>query len=764
VLALALSVASPALAAFPGGDGLLAVQPVTGRGIVLVSPDGRIVRRICTDAARCGRPRRPRWSPDGQSLVFAGPKVRIVYTDGSCLDCQFGAAPEPAFEAGGTSISFIARGRVTVDGIDTLRKLTPAVATVTDAVWSATGELAVVRHGVVWAGRPGRLRRIAPGTEPSWSPRGDRIAAVQDGWVVIVSVRGHRVRRLARGNAPAFSPDGRWVAFVAPNHRLMIVAARGGRAREVGHIRAVSVDWQPRPPVRVGHCVAPPGSTVIASTPDAVVTRHGPAQPLGHGFAPIAYMGCLRTDGRERLLEHFRNNVDGVTWIASAALAPPYAALVENTADEHYGGSSSTVQVFDLRTGHLATGLGGERASCPPTTLVACAAIDQVVLGSDGASAAHSIGVAPNGSLSRPLGDGSCAPASALCVAVTQVGDVFTSQDASVGAGSWSSGRINLAPRSSGPQAVACPEQSLCVGPGSDIYTSSDPGGGASTWTSTPLTAPTSLAVGISCPTTTLCVVTRVDGTIATSTDPAGGTAAWTVTQIDRGHALDGVVCSVEARCFMTDDTGAVFTSADPTGGPGAWTKSSGTPAFQSGACPTSTLCVTVGNGEIATTTTPDAGVWTRQSIPDDLLGVSCPSSSLCVAVGTQGALYVSTDPASGTWSHASIDYGLRLDSVSCPSVSLCVATDANGHVVSSTNPAGGPSAWTPILLDGDPCTDGHDCSVESIETSDKTGLRTVDSSKLPGSGPFLTGLTLTGDTLSWNDDGSSRTAQLTPP
>jgi hypothetical protein len=84
--------------------------------------------------------------------------------------------------------------------------------------------------------------------------------------------------------------------------------------------------------------------------------------------------------------------------------------------------------------------------------------------------------------------------------------------------------------------------------------------------------------------------------------------------------------------------------------------------------------------------------------------------------------------------------------------------------VVTSTDPAGGPSAWTPTLLEGDPCTDGHACSVESIEASDETGLRAVDSSKLPGSGPFLTGLTLNGDTLSWSDEGSPRSVTLTPP
>lgn len=760
IVALGLLWASPALAAFPGANGLLAVQPVVGHGIVLVTASGGIVRRICTVRKRCGVPRQPRWSPDGRAIVFAGPKIRIVYADGSCLDCEFGGGPNPAFEASGTAISFIERGRVTVDGIDTLRGSSPGVTAVTDAVWSATGELAVVRHGALWAGRAGTLRRIAPGTDPSWSPSGDRIAAVQSGWVVIVSLRGHRVRRLARGSAPAFSPDGQWIAFVAPDHRLMIAAARGGRPpRVVGHMRATSVDWQPRRRGPNPGCVPPPGSQVLARTPAAVVTRRGPSKPLTSPTVPIAYMGCLRADGRERLLERFHNNIDGVSWIASATLALPYAALVWDTRDLHYGGSSSAVQVFDLRTGQQATRLGGESALCAGPV---CAGIAQVVLGSDGVSAARIWGVAPLGSQSPPFQTSACAPGSTLCLAADDADVLFTSNDPSAGSASWNSGKPTPAPPA--VWSLACPAQSLCVGAFGNLYTSSDPAGGVSTWQMTQLNGSPAFGVGISCPTTTLCVLTREDGTIATSRNPTGGTAAWTVAQIDPLHPLAGVVCSAEPRCFVTDSAGTVFTSGDPTGGPGAWTTSTATPPFMSGACPTNSLCVTVGNGGIATTTAPDAAVWTRQSIPDSLGSVSCPSSSLCVAVGVQGALYVSTDPASGSWSHTTIDYGLRLASVSCASASLCVATDANGHVVTSTNPAGGPSAWTPTLLEGDPCTDGHACSIESIEASDKTGLHTVDSSKLPGSGPFLTGPRLNGDTLSWSHAGSPRTVQLTPP
>jgi hypothetical protein len=54
-------------------------------------------------------------------------------------------------------------------------------------------------------------------------------------------------------------------------------------------------------------------------------------------------MGCLRADGRERLLDRFvGNNVDNAYSISQAVVAPPYAALVEHYVDAHYGGQIST--------------------------------------------------------------------------------------------------------------------------------------------------------------------------------------------------------------------------------------------------------------------------------------------------------------------------------------------------------------------------------------------------------------------------------------
>jgi hypothetical protein len=762
-VALALALASSASAAFPGANGALAVQPRTGGGIVLVSPTGRGAHRICAHDTRCGKPRRPQWSPDGRALVFAGPAIRIVYADGSCLNCQFGRAPNPSFTPGGTVISFIARGFVTFDKIDGNREAARSRPAANDAVWSKSGALAVVRGRTIWAGRPGHLRRIAQGVQPSWAPDATKLAAVQRGWIVVIRWRDHHVRRLVRGSAPAFSPDGRWIAYVAPDHHLMIVRAAGARVvpRRVGNIRAVSVDWQPRPRRSPTPCTAPPGSTVIASSPAAVVTGDG--LPLNLDFAngpPVAYMGCLRADGRERLLERFTTeNVDAASFVSRAVLAAPYAGLELTDEDAHYMEYSYTFQVFDLRTGRLNGKLGGQHVACgggEPCGL------DEPVLGSDGVSAAHVRVVYPVGALSSIVGSVSCAPGSSTCVATDSANHVLGSTDPTGGAGAWNVASFGSSPYA--PTFVDCPSTSLCVGGGGAIYTTTNPTGGAADWTTRSLPGGITDTGRVTCATTHLCVVAEDHGDIRASTNPTGGKSAWPVSNIDDNRPLNEIFCSTRPQCFVDDTFGNVFTSEDPAGGASTWKISKTTPIFFAGACPTPSLCVAVNGHDVYATTDPAAGGWTKTTVGDFLNDVACPSSSLCVAVGDGGALDTSREPAAGVWSHTTIDNARVLGSISCASPSLCVATDWNGHVVTSTNPTGGPSAWITALVDGDPCAETTPCSVEEIDASDAHGLHAVDTSHISGNGPFLTGLRLAGDVLSWSHDRSPRSVTLARP
>jgi hypothetical protein len=80
--------------------------------------------------------------------------------------------------------------------------------------------------------------------------------------------------------------------------------------------------------------------------------------------------------------------VDDAFGVGVVVVAGDYAALVNEYSDPHYGGSSATVAVYDLRTGTAASNRGGELASG-----LTSSGIDQLVLGSDGVTAALTFGM-----------------------------------------------------------------------------------------------------------------------------------------------------------------------------------------------------------------------------------------------------------------------------------------------------------------------------------------------------------------------------------
>jgi len=308
------------------------------------------------------------------------------------VNCQFGSAASPAFVADGTEVTFSSGGRLREDGIDGLPEPTVLDRDVADAVWSATGELAVVRARSVWIGHPGRLHRLGRGNAPSWSPDGSELAIVRDGWVTIVQSDG-KTRRLVRGTSPAFAPNGRSIAYLDPRHALWIVSLLGPQRHRVGRILGRSVDWQPvraKPPA----CVAPPGSTVIARNALGLVTGRTVPSPVvaDGGTNSYAYMGCLLADGQERLLERFsENSINGATSVSTAGIGGDYAVLVHHSDDAHYFSYGDTVAEFDLRTAAIAdTNLPA--LVCPSFQGYDCETVNQVVVASDGAYAVHTQG------------------------------------------------------------------------------------------------------------------------------------------------------------------------------------------------------------------------------------------------------------------------------------------------------------------------------------------------------------------------------------
>ncbi|MHB1567570.1 MAG: hypothetical protein ACYCXW_01930 [Solirubrobacteraceae bacterium] len=377
--------AGPAGASFPGRDGLLAVQPVRGGGVILVNSRGARPRRVCIEAFVCSSLRSLTWSPDGRVLagVSSPREVMLFYSDGSCLNCSIGGSSDPAFTANSSVLTVLSGDHALVqDGIDGIRQTVVLAGRVSDAVWSAQGELAVVRSGRVWVGSPSALRLLATGDSPSWSPDGSRVAIEHGGWLYVTSVRGHSIRRLARGSAPAWSPNGRSLAYIAAHHALRIISLATHRSRRVGRVAGLAVAWQPVPSHSPAGCPVPPGAESY-SFPGAVMTSD-----LGM-TGSSAYMGCLTSDGRDRLLEHFGpGGIDDEIGATPAAVGGVYAALVNGTSSWHYGWTQLGVSIYNLQTGNFASG-GGGWVSC--ATFGCEADIDDVVIGAGGVSAAHTI-------------------------------------------------------------------------------------------------------------------------------------------------------------------------------------------------------------------------------------------------------------------------------------------------------------------------------------------------------------------------------------
>jgi hypothetical protein len=195
---------------------------------------------------------------------------------------------------------------------------------------------------------------------------------------------------------------------------------------------------------------------------------------------------------------------------------------------------------------------------------------------------------------------------------------------------------------------------------------------------------------------------------------------------IDPGHALIGMSCPSTALCVATDDRGDVLASTEPTN-PDSWTP---TPIayyysnLHDISCASTSLCVAIGEGQTAYVSSDPAGapaVWTPVEIDaagtKPLTGVSCVQGPLCVAVDGTGNIIATTNPTAGisAWKASSVDAGNELRAVSCVSVALCVAVDNAGNVLAATSPASGAGAWRKTDVNGTGPIDGVSCTAAPL-------------------------------------------------
>jgi hypothetical protein len=753
--------APPAWGAFRGRDGDLVVA--TGSGLELVAPGTGAARSICTDVVLCGQPAQPSVSPSGRAIAFVDTVSRrpvVIAADGSCLWCLMGAplttltGSEPAFTPGGHGVTVARNGlwSVSLTGGGARRVLGGRVE---GAVWSSRGVVAVVRGGWIWVGRPGhgKLRRLARGHSPSFSPDGARLASAYHGYVWIVRVADGSERRLVRGGAPAWSPDGLQIAWIAPGGAVEIVAVQGGRSRRVGSVSGTALDWQPLPSSRRHMCKRPARATVLASNGEAVLFSQD-----GERF-----YGCLKALGVTRLLLDTNTQSAFGGTPTGVRLAGRFAALQLDYSNQ-YSDYWETATLYDLSRGK-ATPLAEVTLHAPGAPSVD--SLDFLALDGSGFAAwGETMRPVP-----QPIAAISC-PSASLCVAGDQTG-ILSSTNPMGGASAWNSAAV------ASISGVSCPSVSLCVAvDGNYVLTATDPSGGASAWTKITIDKGGFGLNAVSCPSVSLCVAVDNSGNALTATDPTGGASAWTKTNIDTGtgNFLNAVSCPSVSLCVAVDDSGNALASTDPTAGASAWTKTTihkgglGPNVLDAVSCPSVSICVAGDlNGNILTSTDPTGGAsaWTKTNIDTGtgnfLNAVSCPSVSLCVAVDDSGNALTSTDPTGGasTWTRTPVDGGAYLTAVSCASVSLCVAGDRNGNILTSTDPTGGANTWTRAAVYPPGCTpQSTPCISEQLYAHDDQSTRVVDTAP-PGQGNSIGNVALNSLALTWTHDGAQRQLQL---
>jgi hypothetical protein len=785
---------SSAKAAFPGRDGQLAVQPVTGGGIVLERPDGTHAARICMMRSLCGTPSAPSFSPNGRGLGFRDARtgqIEVVAPDGTCVWClhgpKLGATPgiDPTFASRTTVIAVTSSGelsRMSLTGAKPRR--VAAGGRVTAAVSSSTGGLAVVRDGWIYvrAGRSGRLRRLVRGNEPDWSPSGRFLAFARPGfvWTVRVITGTHAggpsaaplpvARRLAAGSHPAWSPAGTRIAFIAPSGRVNTIGSDGAGRRTVGSIRGRAVAWQSRPRTPTP-CTGASGS-VLAQSATSVLRQKISSPAMG---ALASRHGCLRLLGAPRRLSSGQLD-DAGAGVSDAGVGGRFSAVGLFADESEDVPCDSRVELFDNATGRdLFNWFAPDRVPCHP--------IAPVVVDSSGFAAWK---VMTSALHPTALNTVSC-PSAGLCVAADGDRNVLTSNDPA--SGHWTTTAL---PRPDNAyetiKTLSCPTTSFCAGATDfGVFTTTDPTGGAAAWTFTPLTQPPTpqgidQQLGpVSCASASFCAVvsnvesaTNPAGTILTSTNPTGGPAAWTASYRST-QDLDGLSCPSTSLCVTTTGTtNEVTTSSNPATTQPTWTSAALSVPSAVVTCQTDSLCLLQdGSGnELLTSTNPTAGAsaWSPvlTATNQGLRQPSCASASLCVAIGdTQKDngkvnLYTSTNPtAPGSWRATQLSSSSPTASA-CPTASLCTIVDA-GHALVSTDPAAGGQSYASTPIDGPPCfLAGTACITESLYAHDDTGTHLIDSSML-GNGNTIDQLTLEGNatTLTWTHAGQRRSFTL---
>jgi len=341
--------ASPAQAAYPGGNGRIAfASGGFPRALATIEPNGSGRTQIVDQGDD------PVWSPDGTQIAYTapptlthGPQLAIVNADGTGPVFPTGTADnesQPSWSPDGSKIAFtrfVPDGpffvfevfAMNADGTGQAR-LTDSRAddpgfAATEPAWSPDGTRIAFTRTITQPGNQPLDEEIyvmsADGTDltrlthnpattvlandlsPAWSPDGTQIvfSSRREGsyGVHVMNADGTGLRRVAeapQASFPAWSPDGERLAFANPFHDIHTVRVDGTGLENVTRTPSVSElnpDWQPVNRV--------PDCSGVRATPDSLwppnkqlraVSLSGATDPDGDAVS-VAISGVTHDEG-----------------------------------------------------------------------------------------------------------------------------------------------------------------------------------------------------------------------------------------------------------------------------------------------------------------------------------------------------------------------------------------------------------------------------------------------------------------------------------
>jgi len=294
---------------------------------------------------------------------------------------------------------------------------------------------------------------------------------------------------------------------------------------------------------------------------------------------------------------------------------------------------------------------------------------------------------------------------------------------AAASTGGWSVSKAYFAPIQ--PGAVACSSDLNCIAGGNGLVTTANSG---STWTFDSAPNSTRQISAISCVIGgTLCLAAGsatkpyccTAPLILRSTDSG---ASWANVAIPSGTPtfnLTGVSCPTTSDCVIAGSGGSLLS----TDGGQTWTSEPQPPdGAQLGAvsCTSATSCIGVGtlldsvthiSSGVAFSTTNLGASWTEQTLPggtpSNLTSIACPANSVCYAGGRGGT--VMTTNGGSSWTSSANSASL----LTCSTSKSCVSADGSAM----THTTNGGSSWSATTVNpgsgsfiGITCTASGEC------------------------------------------------------